>query len=240
MSDYNFAHLEQQPADGRKADRVVIVLHGYGSNGQRSSEQFSWLAEAFPDAHLYVPDGTYPYVPLMDPKQTGMDSEPVSGRFVWYHRYSEATRQEGLDETRTKLDAYIDQCATANSLSRDRVALIGLSQGAITLLNCVPFFEQPVGVSIPHSGYLFSPDSLASRQRQLPEFKSGVRSKTPTCSIHGYLDFTLPWQTHLEAANLYDECGIPVEFHLLAGLKHADMESRSQAIATEFIRRHLG
>jgi hypothetical protein len=48
MADHSFTHLEQRPASGRSADRVVIVLRGYGSNGRRSSKQFPWFAEAFP------------------------------------------------------------------------------------------------------------------------------------------------------------------------------------------------
>ena len=115
-----------------------------------------------------------------------------------------------------------------------------MSQGAITLLNCVPFFAHPVGAAVAHSGYLFSPDSLASRQSQVPEFRTAATGRTPFCCIHGLLDFTLPWQTHLEAATLFDEIGIPTEFHLLSGVKHAEFEPRSQALAIEFIRRLLG
>ena len=240
MAEFQFTYLEQAPASGNKADRVVIVLHGYGSNKERAFEQAPWIAGAFPDAHIYAADGTFPFVPIMDPKSPDMGTEPVDGRRVWYHRYSESTRQEGLATTRQKLDAYIDECAAASGLSRERVALLGLSQGAITLLNTVPFYDRPVGAAIAHSGYLFSPDSLASRQRQLAEFRAAVVGKTPFCSIHGLLDFTLPWQSHLEAATLFDECGIATEFHLLTDLKHADCEERSQAIATEFIRRQLG
>lgn len=240
MTTFEFSHLEQSPAAGVIAGRVIILLHGYGSSGQRAFEQTAWLAPAFPDAALYAADGTFPYSALMDPKSPGMEADDVPGRYVWYHRYSEATRQEGLAVTREKLDAYVDECATANGLDRSRVALIGMSQGAIALLNCVPYFERPVGAAIAHSGYFFSPDSLASRRAQLAEFRAGVRGTTPFCSIHGLLDFTLPWQTHVEAATLFDEAGIPVEFHLLSGLKHADFEPRSQAIAIEFIRRTLG
>ena len=240
MGSFQFEHLEQAPASGRSADRVVIVLHGYGSNASRSMEQAPWVSEAFSDAQIYAPEGTFPFVPLLDPKNPEMSEEPVEGRRVWYHRYSEATRQEGLATTREMLDAYIDECAGANGLDRERVALVGLSQGAITLLNCVPFFVRPVGAAIAHSGYLFSPDSLASRQSQVPEFRAAAIGRTPFCSIHGLLDFTLPWQTHLEAATLFDEIGIPTEFHLLGGVKHAEFEPRSQQIATEFIRRTLG
>ncbi len=240
MSAFQFDHLEQAPASGSSVGRVVILLHGYGSNAKRSMEQNAWIGAAFPDAQVYAAEGTFPFVPLMDPKNPDMSDTPTEGRRVWYHRYSEAMRQEVLATTREKLGVYIDECAGAHGLERERVALMGMSQGAITLLNCVPFYERPVGVAIAHSGYLFSPDSQASRQSQVPEFRAAAVGRTPFCCIHGLLDFTLPWQTHLEAATLFDEIGIPAEFHLLSGLKHADVEPRSQQIAAEFIRRHLG
>ncbi len=238
MSDFSFNHIEQPAATGL-TDRVIILLHGMGSSGTRAMEQSAWLAPAFPSAHLYSPDGPNPHVPMLDPKSPDMSSDPTPGRFCWYYRYSEKTRQEGLERTGELLDLYIDQCAAAHALDRSRVALIGISQGAITVFNTVPFFKESVGASIAHSGYLFSPDSLALRRGQLAEFQAAVSSKTPTCAIHGLLDATLPWQTNLEAVTTYDDAGLPIEFHLLAGVKHAEFEPRSQAIATEFIRRTI-
>ena len=240
MSEFAFSHLEQPTASGKPADRVIVLLHGMGSSGSRAMEQSVWLAPAFPNAHLYAPDGPNPHVPMLDPKSDDMSTEPTPGRFCWYYRYSEKTRQEGLSRTGEMLSQYIDECASVHALARSRVALIGISQGAITVLNTVPFFAKPVGASVSHSGYLFSPDSLSLRRGQLTEFKSGITSKTPTCSIHGFLDATLPWQTNLEAVTTYDDAGLPVEFHLLAGVKHAEFEPRSQTIATEFIRRNIG
>ena len=79
-------------------------------------EQAPWVSEAFPDAQIYAPEGTFPFVPLLDPKNPEMSDQPAEGRHVWYHRYSEATRQEGLATTREKLDAYIDECAGAHGL----------------------------------------------------------------------------------------------------------------------------
>lgn len=238
MGSLAFTHLEQGPVSGRAA-LAVIILHGYGSTASRSMAQAAWITGAFPDAHIFAPEGTFPFVGLLDPKSPDMSSEPSQERRVWYHRYSEESRQQGLATTREKLDVYIDECAATAGLSRDQVAVIGISQGAITVLNCVPLFERPLGAAIAHSGYLFSPDSLALRRRQLSEFRSSAIGRTPICSIHGLADYTLPWQTHLEAATLLDELGVETEFHLLSGLKHADFESRSQAITTEFIRRKL-
>ena len=239
MADFQFTHLEQAPASGNKADRVVIVLHGYGSNKEKAFEQAPWIAAAFPDAHIYATDGTFPFIPLMDPKSPDMGNEPVEGRRVWYQRYSEATRQEGLATTREKLDAYIDECAAANGLTRERVALLGLSQGAITLLNCSPSTSGPSAPRSPTA-------AICSRRTRWPRGRSSWGSSAPRSSARrrsarstASSTSRCPGSPTSRRQRCSTRCGISTEFHLLTGLKHADCESRSQAIATEFIRRKL-
>ena len=235
-----YKHLEQGTKSGGPADSVIILLHGMGSSAERTIVHAPELGEKLPDAHFYAPDASNRYVPALDPKTADMSPDPAPGRFMWYSRYSEDTRKTGLYETLGLLDAYISECAAAHNLDRSRVVTIGISQGAIVSDFCVPRFKEPIGATISHSGYLFSPDSLARRRSQVPEFKAeAVNTTTPHCLIHGLLDAVLPWQTGLEATSAMEECGIPVEFHLLSGLHHADFESRTKNIAVEFIQRHV-
>ena len=89
---FQFEHLEQAPASG-KADRAVILLHGYGSNKERAFEQAPWLAAAFPGAHIFAADGTFPYSALMDPKSPGMSDEAVPG--LAHRLYQSPPRRPG-------------------------------------------------------------------------------------------------------------------------------------------------
>jgi|GEM_PF-3322464 phospholipase/carboxylesterase len=238
MGVYN--HLERGTWSGNQADLVVILLHGMSGSSARTIVYAEELAERLPNAHFYAPDASNPYIAAEDPKTPDMDPDPKPGRFMWYSRYSEETRQAGLYKTLELLDTYIDECVAAHSLDRSRAVIMGFSQGAIVSNFCVPRFAVPIGTAISHSGYLFGPDSLARRRTQIPLFKSEVINCTTAHSvIHGMMDATLPWQTGLETASIMEECGIPVEFHLLSGLKHADFESRTQAIALEFVQRHI-
>ena len=238
MGTYN--HVERGPKSGGPADAVVLLLHGMGGNGERTIVHADTLGEAFPNAHFYAPDASNPYIPAMDPKTFDMDETPTPGRFMWYSRYSEETRETGLYETRGLLDAYVDECVAAHGLDRSKATIIGISQGAIVSDFCVPRFSQPIAATVSHSGYLFSPDSVAIRRSQIPQFRAEITNPvTPHCLIHGLADDRLPWQTGLETATTFEECGIPVEFHLLAGLKHATLEDRSMTLIKEFVGRHL-
>jgi phospholipase/carboxylesterase len=238
MGTYN--HVERGPKSGGPADAVVLLLHGMGGNGERTIVHADTLGEAFPNAHFYAPDASNPYIPAVDPKTFDMDERPTPGRFMWYSRYSEETRETGLYETGSLLDTYIDECVAAHGLDRSRAVIVGISQGAIVSDFCVPRLGLPIAAAISHSGYLFSPDSLAIRRSQIPQFKKEITNRlTPHCLIHGLKDDRLPWQTGLEAATAFEESGIPVEFHLLAGLQHAILDDRSMTLIIEFGNRHL-
>ena len=150
--------------------------------------------------------------------------EPEPGRYQWYVRTSEQTRQDGLYAVAKSLEDFLTECQSEHMLNRSRCVIIGFSMGAITALNVLPRNKEPIGAFVAHSGYLFSPDSLASM--------------TPACLIHGLQDTTLPWQTMHEAGITYEEAGIYTELHLLGGLGHA-MDHRSMDIIDDFIRRHL-
>jgi phospholipase/carboxylesterase len=216
----------------------MVLMHGVGGAGVRMMGLASALGKAFPNVHFYAPNGPIPYVPGSDPKNPGAGTEPEPDRYQWYVRTSEQTRQDGLYAVAEPLNAFIAESLAAHGLDESRCVVIGFSMGAITALNVMPRRSAPIGAFVAHSGYLFSPDSLAIRMKQKERFHAEVTNKTPACLIHGLKDTTLPWQTMHEAALAYEEAEISTEFHLLGGLGHA-MDHRSISIIESFISRHL-
>lgn len=230
---------QRDPKNGGDADSFVVLLHGLSSSGEKMIGLADGLAEALPGAKFYAPDGPYPYDAANDPKSNGTTEVEAPGRYQWYSRFSERTRQQGLSEIAEPLNAFIAECAKENGLDESRGAVVGFSQGCITALNFVPRRGTPLGALVAHSGYLFSPDSLVQRKAQRARFFAEVGSYTPTCGIHGIEDPAQPWQVLQESMLTYDEAGIPAEFHLIGGLGHA-IEARSVTIMSTFLREHLG
>lgn len=226
------------PSKNGSTKTIIVLLHGVGGAGERMMGLAKALRERFVDAHFYAPDGPLPYVAGTDPKNPNTSMEPEPGRYQWYVRTSEQTRQDGLYAVAKSLEDFLTECQSEHMLNRSRCVIIGFSMGAITALNVLPRNKEPIGAFVAHSGYLFSPDSLAIRTRQKEIFHSEVASMTPACLIHGLQDTTLPWQTMHEAGITYEEAGIYTELHLLGGLGHA-MDHRSMDIIDDFIRRHL-
>lgn len=228
----------EQPAASGTTDAVMVLMHGVGGAGERMMGLAKALGQTFPNAHFYAPNGPVPYVAGSDPKNPGASTEPEPGRYQWYVRTSEQTRQDGLYAVAEPVNAFIGESLAAHGLDESRCVVIGFSMGAITALNVMPRRGTPIGAFVAHSGYLFSPDSLAIRTRQKERFHAEVASKTPACLIHGLKDTTLPWQTMHEAALTYEESEISTELHLLGGLGHA-MDHRSISIIEAFINRCL-
>ena len=185
----------EQSSSSGTANAVMVLMHGVGSAGERMMGLASALGESFPNAHFYAPNGPVPYVASSDPKNPGTGTEPEPGRYQWYVRTSEQTRQDGLYAVAEPVNAFIGECLAAHGLDESRCVVIGFSMGAITALNVVPRRGTPIGAFVAHSGYLFSPDSLATRTRQKERFHAEAANKTPACLIHGLQDTTLPWQT---------------------------------------------
>lgn len=228
----------QRTPEAGEPDSVVLLLHGVGSAGDRMIGLADQLAAALPRTRFYAPNAPNPYDPGRDPKNVKGASDDATGRYQWYDRFSERTRQEGLYSVAKPLNAFIAECLRENDLDESRCGVIGFSQGAITGLSVMPRRSTPLAAFIPHSGYLFSPDSLAQRTKQRERFFAEVVSRTPTCAIHGLDDTTLPWQTLQEAALTYDEADIPTELHLIGGLGHATND-RTVSIMGAFLQRQL-
>lgn len=227
------------PLNGGKPDSVIIMLHGLSSSGDKMVSLADDLSPLLPGTIFYAPNAPYPYDAINDPKNERSPDFNEPGHYQWYSRYSEKTRQKGLVEIAEPIDQYIRSCVNENALSFDKCGIIGFSQGCITALNVVPRLNYQLGAMVAHSGYLFSPDSLAQRKNQRSQFFTELRNATPTCGIHGIEDAAQPWQVMHEAMLTYDEAKIPAEFHLIGGLGHA-IEDRSVKIMAGFLKSNLG
>jgi len=227
--------LDQAPLAG-KADSVLLYFHGLGSNGSEAKFLFEELAPALPRTHFHAPNAPFAYDPARDPKSARTEKRENS--WMWYDRFSERTRVEGLNAIIPTIDGYIDEKAAQHGVGRDRVVAWGFSQGCILVCHVIPRLAQGIGGFIAHSGYLFSPDSLAQRRDYRKKFFEKIKNKTPLCAINGMEDRAQSWQMSLEAATTLDEAGVLVESHIIGGMGHA-ITKQSAAIGRDFILRVL-
>lgn len=188
------------PPKGGKAKKLVVLFHGYGSNGA----DLAGLAQAWA--------GDLPDVAWASPNAP----EPVPGApngFQWFpiSRLDPALMEAGVRAAAPTAQHFISSELKRWGLGESDLVLIGFSQGTMMALHCGLRREtDPAGI-IGYSGALPGPERL----------KTEMSSKPPVLLIHGDQDDVLPAGMTLMAAQGLAEAGAGAEFHFSPGLPHS-------------------
>ena len=131
------------------------------------------------------------------------------------------------------LDQFLDAELTRRNLPPSALALVGFSQGTMMALHVGLRRATAPRAIVGYSGLLVTepdatPESIAAE----------ITSRPPVLLIHGDSDDLIPPQALFLAANGLAALGVPVEWHLSAGIGHGiDQEGLRQG--GEFIARRL-
>jgi phospholipase/carboxylesterase len=191
---------EVPPASGGAAKSLVILLHGYGSNGEDLIGLAPYWRAALPDTHFISPNA-----PEICPG--------APGGYQWWGltSLSPAARAAGVRQPAPLLDAFIDAELERHGLGEDRLALVGFSQGTMMALHIGPRRTRQLAGIVGFSGMLADPDALASE----------VRTKPPVLLIHGAADPTLPVTAMHQAEAALAALGFELGSHVSPGLGHS-------------------
>lgn len=118
------------PARSGQTHSLVVLLHGFGSNGQAMLGLGKTLSAALPDTTFLAPDSPDP-----SPGRPG-------GR-MWFTipELGGSSADEAdlrLQASARKLDAFLDDQLTAYGLPASAMALLGFSQGAGMVYEVAP------------------------------------------------------------------------------------------------------
>ncbi|MDB5683370.1 MAG: phospholipase [Sphingomonas bacterium] len=187
------------PSSGGPARQIVILLHGYGSNGADLLSLAPRWRRALPDALFLAPNA-----PERCPGAPG-------GHQWWDLRtLSRADVAAGVARATPVLDAYIDAQLAAHGLGEDKLLLVGFSQGTMMALHAGPRRARQIAGIIAYSGALADAADLAHPGRTRP----------PILLIHGAADSVVPVSAFHQAQAELARLGFPLECHLTPGLDH--------------------
>jgi phospholipase/carboxylesterase len=188
------------PSAGGPPRELVILLHGYGSNGADLLSLAPYWRRARPHALFVAPDA-----PERCPG--------APGGFQWWGltELSRAAIASGAARAAPALDAFIDAQLAEHGLSEDRLVLVGFSQGTMMALHVGPRRERQIAGIVAYSGMLADAGSFAGE----------IRSKPPILLIHGAADSVVPAFAFHEAKASLHRLGFEVEDHLTPGLDHS-------------------
>lgn len=188
------------PASGGDPKQLVVLLHGYGADGNDLISLASDWRKALPDAAFLSPHAPEPCA-----------ASPFGGR-QWFELTMRNTeeRWRGVQKAAPDLNAYLDGQLQKYGLDDDALALVGFSQGTMMALHVALRREKKMAGIVGFSGLLVEPNRL----------KADITSRPPILLIHGDSDDVLPVQALHQARAALGAAGLPVEWHVRPGLPH--------------------
>jgi phospholipase/carboxylesterase len=197
---------------GTAPTALVVLLHGYGANG----DDLIALADAWqrrlPGAVFVAPNAPQS-IPGM---YGGLQWFPLTMRDP-----SEYWR--GVAGAQPNLDRFLDGELARYRLGADRLVLVGFSQGTMMALHVGLRRKQaPAGI-VGYSGLLAGPEHL-----------NEITARPPLLLIHGEADDLIPIAALHAAREQLAAADLRVEWHVRPGLGHG-IDPEGQWMAEHFI-----
>lgn len=205
------------PLSGPKPNALVILVHGYGSNGEDLISLARMIQPALPDAAFVAPNA-----PSQIPR--------MAAAYQWWpiETFSMAERAAGASAAAWGFDAFVTQELAQAELPSNRALLIGFSQGTMMALHVGLRRQQPLAGIVGISGMLVAPERLQAE----------IRSRPPVLLIHGTEDDIVPFNSMDLASTALGAVGVRVEAHVSPGVEHS-IGQDGLAAATAFAVRVL-
>jgi phospholipase/carboxylesterase len=190
------------PRSGKPA-KLVILAHGYGSNGQDLIGLAPYFAEALPDAVFVAPDAPEP-----------VPGYPGGHQWFPLTRLDPVTTAAGVRSAGPALDRFIDAELLRYGLPASACALVGFSQGTMMALHVGLRRKEPLGAIVGYSGILAAVESLPKE----------IASRPPVVLVHGDRDDVIPPQALFMTAEALAAAGVPALWRLCKGAGHTITE----------------
>lgn len=196
------------PAAGGKAEELVVLLHGWGANGDDLIGLAPYLARGLPNALFIAPNAPFP-----------CEQNPMGLQWFSLMDRSESQMLAGLRLAASLVDAFLDDLLAETGLGNDRLALVGFSQGTMLALQVALRRKEAPAAVIGYSGALIGAAQLAEE----------IVSRPPILLVHGERDPVVPPQASQAAQQQLEALGVPVQLMLRPGLPHSIDEAGMQA-----------
>ncbi len=184
-----------QPEYG-EATHLVVLVHGHGADGRDLISLGGHFQRALPTAAFVAPNAP----------------TRVSGGagYQWFSisRRDRSEIQSGVTAAAPILDDFLDAELRSLSLGRQRLMLIGFSQGA--MLSLAVGLARPCAAILGYSGFLADSNSLPALGAEAP----------PILLIHGDSDAAVPVDALFYSVAALGMAGARIQWHISPGIGH--------------------
>lgn len=203
------------PRAGGAPEQLIVLLHGYGSDGNDLIALGQVWAPSFPRALFVAPNAPQ------------VCAENSFG-FEWFPLDLDRmrSRMEGAREARPVLAQFLADLWAQTGLDASSTVLVGFSQGAMVALHVGLSLKQRLAGIVAFSGALIPPEGFPQPEDVRP----------PILLIHGDLDSVVNPALSSEADVQLRALGYQVTLHISPGVAHSISPDGLQ-IATAFLRR---
>jgi phospholipase/carboxylesterase len=189
-----------QPASGGRPKQIVLLLHGFGSNGADMIALAPHWQALLPDALFLAPNA---------PQRMGA----MAAAYQWWplSAFTPQALASGAASAAPAIDTFIDRKLAQYDLGEADLAIAGFSQGTMMALHVGLRRSHQVAAIVGYSGMLTGAPELA----RLPI------AKPPVLLVHGSADAIVPVAALHAAKAALDQVGIDVTTHVSTGVGHS-------------------
>ncbi|MFQ6018373.1 MAG: alpha/beta hydrolase [Kiloniellaceae bacterium] len=206
-----------QPASGRRASELVILLHGLGADGTDLIALGDVFARVLPDAAFVAPHAPYP-----------RDMAPFGRQWFSFQAHEPEAVLARVRAAAPILDTFINRELERHGLRDDRLALVGFSQGTMMALFVSLRRAAPCAAVVGYSGALIGPELLPAE----------LKSRPPVLLVHGQADEVVPFPAMPAAVAALEANGVAVRAAARPGLGHG-IDDRGLGLGTAMLRETL-
>ncbi len=218
------AELDGPRLDPRSgaARQLVVFLHGYGADGNDLIEIGRAWQPLLPHAAFVSPHAPEPCA-----------QAPVGRQWFALTFRNPDERWIGVNQAAPLLERFLDVELARHKLPPTALALVGFSQGTMMALHVGLRRATAPAAIVGYSGLLVErPDGDAEK------FAAEIKSRPPVLLVHGDRDDLIPPQALFQAMEGLAAVGVPVEWHLSAGVGHG-IDAEGLRHGGEFLARRL-
>jgi phospholipase/carboxylesterase len=208
------------PPRSGAAKHLVVLLHGYGADGNDLIDIGRAWANLLPDAAFVSPHAPRPcgQAPM------GREWFPLTFR-------DPGERWSGVNMAAPALNAFLDAELKRENLPPSALALVGFSQGTMMALHVGLRRATAPAAIVGYSGLLATPEGAAPDAAE-------IKGRPPVLLLHGDQDPLIPVDALFQAAQSLAALEVPTEWHISPGVGHGiDQEGLRQG--GEFLARRL-
>ena len=211
-----------EPRSGA-ARQLVVFLHGYGADGNDLIDIGRAWQQLLPQAAFVSPHAPEP-----------CGQAPVGRQWFALTFRNPDERWIGVNKAAPLLERFLDAELARHKLPPSALALVGFSQGTMMALHVGLRRAVAPAAIVGYSGLL-----VERSDGDAEKFAAEITSRPPVLLVHGDRDDLIPPQALFQATQGLAALGVPVEWHLSAGVGHG-IDAEGLRHGGEFLARRFG